>query len=237
MNHYIPNGIIPIKWFGDRKAYGNSDVKVVTVGLNPSDKEFRERDGQPFSTELRFPRYKADKPRSLTSALNDYFKTNPYRWFNAFETLLNGMGASYYNKEEYHYRALHTDICSSWATDPTWTKLPKQEREKIYNNQDYGHPFWNKLIAKLKPDIIIASVARNYIVDLGIEDTEKLFCRFDLKKDGTPRKNPVTVFRYDYCGIPFINCSLLCSPYTGLSKESQIEIGKKIKKRLLRRWK
>ena len=227
------HGMIPIKWFGDRKAYDKSNLKVVTVGLNPSDKEFRERGGQSFSTELRFPHYQANKPKTLISALNAYFKTNPYKWFNAFEHILNGMNASYYDKDEFPCRALHTDICSSWATDPTWSKLPKKEREKLYNDKDYGHPFWIKLIAKLKPDIIVASIARNYIVDLGIADTEKLIYRIDIKKDGTPRKHPIKVFRYDYCGIPLINCSSICNPHTSLSKESQKKIANKIKKCLL----
>ena len=41
--------IFPIKWFGDRNAYMKSLVKIITVGLNPSDKEFREKDGEPYS--------------------------------------------------------------------------------------------------------------------------------------------------------------------------------------------
>ena len=56
-------GLIPIDWFGDREAYNESKVKVVTVGLNPSDKEFRESATQPFSTSLRFKHYQTDKPR------------------------------------------------------------------------------------------------------------------------------------------------------------------------------
>jgi hypothetical protein len=36
--------IRPILWFGDSVAYSNSDVRVVTVGLNPSRVEFPEGD-------------------------------------------------------------------------------------------------------------------------------------------------------------------------------------------------
>ena len=231
----IPNGIIPIHWFGDRRAYEKSKLKIITVGLNPSDKEFRENTEQPFSTELRFPHFQSDKPKSLTATLNAYFKTNPYkRWFNAFENVLNGIGGSYYDKEKYPYRALHTDICSPWATTPTWSKLSDEEQEMLYAE---GHREWVKLIEKLNPDIILASIAKKYINRLGIESTGKMICRFDRKNDGTPRKYPVEVICYKYCDKPLINCSLLCNAHTGLSKESKIQIATEINRYLKRRWK
>ena len=231
MCNHIPNDIIPIKWFGDRKAYMNSELKVVTVGLNPSSKEFREKDGRPFTTTLRFRHYQADKPKTLIAALNAYFETRPYRWFNSFENVLNGMCASYYDNAKYPFRALHTDICSPWATTPTWSKLPQNIKETLYAD---GHRQWVKLIKQLHPDIMIASVAREYIIDLGIENTEKLLCQFDRKNDGTLRNQPVKVFQYKYNDIPLINCSLLCNPHTCLSKEYKNKIGTTIKRRLLR---
>lgn len=221
---------IPIKWFGDRKAYQKSEVKIITVGLNPSDKEFREKDGQPFSTTLRFPRYRKDAPNTLTLALNDYFKTNPYRWFNAFENVLNGMDASYYDKQEFPYRALHTDICSPWATAPTWSKLPKSETEAMFEE---GHPQWLRLIAKLKPNIIVASLATEYIANLHIAHTQTKFCQFDYKKDDTKRNRPEIVWKYDFNGIPLINGCTHNIPFGRLSTEFKQEVGRKIIERLL----
>lgn len=224
--------IIPIKWFGDRKAYEKSKVKVITVGLNPSDKEFRERAGQSFSSHLRFPLYQEGKDNTLTLALNAYFKTNPYSWFNAFENVLNGMGASYYDNNNYPYRALHTDICSPWATGPTWNKLPQNEKEELYAE---GLPLWCNLIAKLKPDIIVASLAMEYIDDLGIEDTKTEFCRFDYTKDGTRRVRPEIVWRYDFNGIPFVNGCTHNIPFGRLSTEFKQEVGRNIKELLFPR--
>lgn len=225
----IPQNIIPIHWFGDRKAYEKSAVRVVTVGLNPSDKEFRENDKMPFSTKLRFPLYQKGKPETLGLVLNDYFKStaNPYSWFKSFEYILNGMGASYYDSKEYLYRAIHTDICTPWATDPTWSKLSSQKREELYAE---GHPQWLKLIADLKPDIIIASVAKEYIAKLGIIDTQTEFCRFDFTKDGKKRKRPEMVWKYEFDGIPFINGRTRNNPFGSLSKESKQVVGEKIKK-------
>ena len=226
----IIQGIVPIHWFGDRRAYTNSNCKIITVGLNPSDKEFRERDKQTFSTSLRFSCYKEENQRTLTKALNAYFETNPYKWFDAFEHVLNGMGASYYDKDKYPLRALHTDICSPWATDPTWSKLPKDIKKALYAD---GHPQWVRLIKKLQPDIIIASVAKSYIVDLGIEDTETEFCRFEYTKDGSKRKRPLIIRQYEYNGIPFINGLTHNTPFGSLSNDFKYTLGETIKNCLL----
>ena len=87
---------MPILFFGDLDAYVDSQPRVLTVGLNPSRNEFPE--GDPFQ---RFPLANdaaaADPQRSL-DALCAYFRTRPYtQWFNSFEPLLNGMGASYHD--------------------------------------------------------------------------------------------------------------------------------------------
>ena len=37
----VVNPSIPILWFGDMKAYEESELKIVTVGLNPSCWELR----------------------------------------------------------------------------------------------------------------------------------------------------------------------------------------------------
>ena len=229
----MPQDIIPIHWFGNRKAYEKSAVRVVTIGLNPSDKEFREDDNMPFSTKLRFPLYQMGKPETLELALDDYFKANPYnKWFKNFECVLNGMGASYYDRKEYPYRALHTDICSPWATVPTWSKLSSKEQDALYAE---GHKQWLSLIAELKPDVMIASVAKRYPDELGVIDTQKEFCKFDLTKDGKKRRRPETVWKYEFNGIPFINGRTRNNPFGSLSDEYKQCVGEQIKQKLLRR--
>lgn len=106
---------VPILFFGDIDAYFRSRLRVVTVGLNPSSREFPTDD--PFQ---RFPLAEridcADLGRYL-DALSAYFRADPYAgWFRAWEPLLNGAGASYYPGAA--STALHTDICSLVATDP-----------------------------------------------------------------------------------------------------------------------
>src|SRR6266404_7100761 len=95
-----PKGSIPILFFGDSGKYFSSKVKVITLGLNPSKKEF------PDDEFLRFSSAREIYPRILEgacydeylSALNGYFSptSHPYNWFNSYEHVLSGLDCSYY---------------------------------------------------------------------------------------------------------------------------------------------
>ena len=150
---------IPILFFGDHERYFSSPMRVITVGLNPSRIEFP--DGDRFA---RFPaaRYTDSKPPETADflrALADYFRVQPYNgWFKpAFEELLCGMRASYYDGAE--STALHTDICSPLATNPTWSRL-KAERRLLATD---GIELWHRLVERLAPDVILISVAREHL--------------------------------------------------------------------------
>ena len=153
---------IPIHWFGDRVAYNRSKIRIVTVGLNPSDKEFRNNNRESFNIGLRFQDY---EEKGLEAVYNNYFEYNPYSWFKSFECILNGLDASYYSEKGMPNRVLHTDICSPWATDPTWSKLPNQEKKNLMENE-HGFEQWKQLIRQLKPDIILFSIPEEYIKKL-----------------------------------------------------------------------
>ena len=218
--------ILPIKWFGDREAYMCSEVKIITVGLNPSDKEFREKDGDPFTSQLRFPDYINGNNASLEKALNNYFKKNPYRqWFNTgFEPILNGMGASYYSTNGYSLRALHTDICSPWATNPTWSKLPVSEQKKLIST---GFPEWQDLVDELEPDIILFSIPQKYVKMLNIGPFDDL-CSFPTTKDGQIRKKPVIIQKGMYGKSLAVFGRTWSIPFGSLGKEQKKELGNKI---------
>jgi hypothetical protein len=162
---------IPILFFGDSERYFSSELKVITLGLNPSKVEFPDED--------RFRRFNAARsvyPQILEGsayedylrALNGYFRkppNDPYiAWFNSFEPLLNGLECSYY--AEAANRALHTDLCSPLATDPTWSRLPKDDRAQLLGG---GVMLWHKLVETLAPDVIIASVARHHLDRISFE--------------------------------------------------------------------
>lgn len=162
---FVVQASIPILYFGDYEAYYQSPTKVVTVGLNPSRKEF------PINESPRFPTCNGLDLKQYLQALNNYFRPspdgNPYKkWFNSFEPLLNGLEASYYG--DFKNTALHTDLCSPIATDPTWSRLDAAQQTLLRNT---GKQLWLDLIAELRPDVILMSVRREYLCDIAPDCT------------------------------------------------------------------
>lgn len=151
---------IPILYFGDLEAYWDSSVRVVTVGLNPSREEFPQDD-----RFRRFPRARdliASDWDGYLGSLNQYFRADPYRsWFSTFEPLLNGIGASYY--QGFDSTALHTDLCSPIATDPTWSGLDQEAHRRLIAS---GRPLWHDLLRVLRPHLILVSVARRHLAEI-----------------------------------------------------------------------
>jgi hypothetical protein len=150
---------IPILFFGDSERYLRSPLRVITVGLNPSRKEFpdHDRSARVRSASQIDPRLYGDARPHYLAALNGYFRNAPYRdWFGWYEQVLLGLGASYYDGEP--STALHTDLCSPLATDPTWTPLGRlQERFEAA-----GMALRYRLVTWLSPDVIVVSVAKRY---------------------------------------------------------------------------
>ena len=148
---------VPILFFGDLDAYLGSPLRVLTVGLNPSLHEFPSD-----NAFARFPligNQRDREPGRYLAAMSAYFKTHPYRrWFNAYEHLLNGTGASYYCAGNAS-TALHTDICSPIATNPTWSELGRDRADL----QAVGVPLWHELLTVLRPQLVFLSVAKVYL--------------------------------------------------------------------------
>lgn len=158
-NNRVVQLSMPVLYFGDREAYSRSPLKIVTVGLNPSWHEF-----PPDDPWLRFPAG-MDRETYLDS-LSSYFVTEPYRgWFGAFECVLAGMNAGYYGDRE--NVALHTDICSPLATNPTWSKL--HDAVELCGD---GFPLWRALVEVLEPDVVVASVAQSHLLRLTPEPVD-----------------------------------------------------------------
>ena len=180
---------VPILFFGDLDAYRASPLRVLTVGLNPSLREFPE--DAPFR---RFPLAEGvtvGEPDRYLEALSAYFRTDPYGgWFSAFEPLLNGLGSSYYPGED--STALHTDICSPVATDPTWSSLDEAARSALEAD---GGPLWHTLLEALRPHVVAVSVAKHHLSRIEFEAlTEwEVIHTFDRTGSGAPRKQPIEV--------------------------------------------
>jgi hypothetical protein len=164
---------IPILFFGDSNQYFRSERRVITLGKNPSRDEFPEHD--------RFSRFSAARniyPHVLEGAfygeylqaLNGYFYSppnDPYEWFKSFEHLLRGFDRSYYGN--CLSAALHTDLCSPLATDPTWSNLPRETQCRLIQ---HGNRLWHSLVEWLSPDLIIASLARRHLERISFSRVE-----------------------------------------------------------------
>lgn len=151
---------MPILWFGDLDGYQRSQLRIITVGLNPSDAEF------PQGSYERFPKVNATSgfpsANRYKSALNDYFRVNPYRkWFCAYERILNRLDATYF--DQHSHVAIHTDICSVWATTPRWSKLDPTIQATLAAN---GKRLWFDLVRCLRPHLVLVSVSRRWTADV-----------------------------------------------------------------------
>ena len=179
----------PILFFGDLDAYRASSLRVLTVGLNPSLSEFPAE-----APVRRFPLLggiEDREPGRYIDALSGYFRTDPYSsWFSAFEPLLNGAAASYY--ADHASTALHTDICSPVATNPTWSKLGEGAQAAL---QAHGGPLWHTLLEALRPHVVTLSVARHHLARIEFDALGEwgVIHVFDRTGSGAPRSRPYEV--------------------------------------------
>jgi hypothetical protein len=172
-------------------AYERSTLRVVTVGLNPSDREFRANDQAPFSTNFRFPDY-CGTSESLARALNNYFNYNPYdAWFKAsFAAVLESFAASFYPGAK--NTAIHTDICSPWATSPTWSKLPNEVKTELEHE---GLQLWHTLMEELEPHVILFSASPGHEKKMKFDSPDPSWKRVDVGA-----KRPLLVRRFQIAG-------------------------------------
>ena len=218
---------MPILFFGDFEAYSASSIRVVTVGLNPSLKEFPE--GSPFQ---RFPgcaEITAADSERYVQGLCSYFRVHPYlTWFRSYDVALGGAEASFYPGKP--PTALHTDIASPVATNPTWSKLGELERSAL---QEKGGAIWRRLLEILKTQIVLLSVARKHL--------ERIDCHypalndwrpvqeFKYKKSGERRRRPypVCVRWYEIMGDPtlFVFGAAAQTPFGLLSDKQKRRVG------------
>lgn len=151
---FVVNPSIPVVWFGDIEAYQNSPKRVLTVALNPSNKEFPMPPEAPRfdNLDLAAP----DSSEKLYTTLNRYFSVNPYSWFEKYNRLMGVLDCSYGG--QYGIRsntAIHIDICTAIATNPVIGLLPPQSISLIQSTH-----LFSALFELLDPDIILISVSR-----------------------------------------------------------------------------
>jgi len=222
---FVVTPSLPILYFGDLKKYMASNLRIITVGKNPSDNEFRLNKKEKYSF-VRFPNWNNNHEK-LTDVLSEYFECNPLKnWFSCYEPILNGISASYYSKNGIH-TAIHTDICSPLATAPTWSKLSNEKKQLLFQE---GHLIWIDLIEELQPDLILVSIPRELFNSI-FKNKTNLFLSFKEKKDGTPRKKTYTVEETEYFfkngkKARVIFGQAANKPFDTISENQKINLGK-----------
>jgi len=193
---YVVKPAIPIVWFGNMEKYESSPKKIVTIGINPSWKEFEE---PRFDMVDLTSDNAIDK---LRNTLNLYFEYNPYDWFNNFEKVLPTLDASYYEKRATN-TAIHIDIYSAIATNPIWRYLSDDEKKDIQRTD-----LFKKLLNLLDPDIIVFSVSKEAFDNVFSEfKSEKSAENINGKKGFFIRKyrkgNKILIWGRNMQGQPF----------------------------------
>jgi hypothetical protein len=231
----VIKGVIPILYFGDYKAYRDSKIKIITIGLNPSLAEFPNKGFSRFPLAQHLRGRTDDTSIDLyLDSLNAYFtpRADPYEnWFKTFYPLLEGLNAGFIPGKE--NTALHTDLCTPIATNPTWGPLDQNSRDVL---KEPGNALWHKLIGILKPDILLFSSNRSYLCDITFPHKTgwKTIHEIPLKDDGTPRKTPYTIQQQTY-GVDGNNCHLFygspgnVKPFAGISDVEKLCAGKKVR--------
>ena len=228
---YTVNPSLPILFFGDTEEYFKSEFKVITVGKNPSNVEFKLKKEDGYSY-VRFPDFKNDEP-SLLDSLNNYFKVKPYsKWFNSFEPFLNGLDGSFYPGDNKN-RVVHTDICSPIPTDPTWTKLSDNDQRILFRE---GFRLWKELVLELKPDLEEITIDKKYLYYLDLKKVDEPIYSLNNKLDGTPRSKPYDLEHYELSLGDFktnlVYGDAANMPFGTISNEEKVKMGKVVLKTL-----
>ena len=124
----------PVPFFGSI-----SGASVATVGINPSNREFVDRDGRELqSDQRRFPTLGSlsiadwsdvdgHQIAEIVRACVRYFEINPYRqWFDVLDRLLCAGGKSYYHEQS----ACHIDLVA-FATGAKWGAIDSAAKRSL----------------------------------------------------------------------------------------------------------
>lgn len=201
----FPDRDIPILWFGNIHAYEKSEHRIVSVGLNPSEMEFREGKSLKRKGEWSMWRFRKASEiavrgglmsksdvQNYKDALNQYFngysttKATAYKkWFSNWKCILHGLRASFDPKEADN-TAIHTDFCTPLATTDGWGDLAPAIKQKLCADAT-GKKLWRNLLMILKPDLVLTcnkeEIVEQMVEALGFDkdhcyvlEEEKKFC-------------------------------------------------------------
>lgn len=139
---FIALGVIP--WSSPVISFGDITCShVATLGINPSNREFVNLDGNELDgSKRRFHTLQSlglnrwsdagvDHLQMIVESCYTYFQRNPYDgWFKRLDMIMTQAQVSYYNSS---LRACHLDLIP-YATSSKWTGLNPSQRNGLLAN-------------------------------------------------------------------------------------------------------
>lgn len=135
------SGTDVIRWGCPVPSFGDlCNSRIASVGLNPSNREFVDEQGDELQGPLRrfhtlnslglasWSDADARHLRLILESCRSYFFANPYdRWFKRLDEVLSGVDASFYSTSS---SACHLDLIP-YATTRKWTELTPHQRSSL----------------------------------------------------------------------------------------------------------
>lgn len=137
----------PVLFFGSYKT-----ARVATVGLNPSEDEFRAKNSRRtplLGDAQRFVHWPADG-RLADDLLDEAFRRmegyfvlgKAYRqWFEGYDSFLSALGATFEDG-----LSCHTDLCSPFATRTGISQCSRRTRSLL---RQYGPTAWVEVLSRI----------------------------------------------------------------------------------------
>ncbi|MFK5949480.1 MAG: hypothetical protein QM500_12010 [Methylococcales bacterium] len=195
-----------IKWGAPIPSFGDSSTSTVaTLGLNPSNREFVDDNGDELHGEKR--RFHTLRSLGITSwdniknqhinlihkSCNEYFFNNPYdNWFKSLDSLISGLGVSYYSKNL--PAACHLDLVP-YATNKKWGHLTTFQQKQLLKYSD------NSLATILHNSPIRILILNGASVIKGLNSTSTIkLTKTEMPSWALPRKSGNDIKGYAYKG-------------------------------------
>jgi hypothetical protein len=221
-------GTLPVLFFGDLLQ-----AEVATVGLNPSDQEYLDKDGVMLEgAAKRFATLSslgAPDRAELTDAqcaeavewMRDYYEPGKpvYRsWFNGLSRVIEGFGASFHERS-----ATHLDLVQE-STSPVWSGLPPGEKNALLE-QDLPFLEWEIRAFPLRAVICTGKT---------VSDNVRRQLRVAVEEEGTLARIKWWVGRADFDGrgVGFAGWNFPLARPTGLGRDGETMLGELLAERL-----
>ena len=141
------------------------------------------------------------------------------------------MGASYYGdesrekEETFENRAVHTDLHSPLATDPTWSGLNATQKRRLAKE---GERLWLDLIELLEPDVVLASLPKGDITGLNFPSVGDLV--YPETRDEREKRYHVEAWKWEVGGstATVVYGRKAQVPFQYFDDETKREVGEEI---------